>query len=302
MTAPDRVRIALAQYPIEGLGTRAAYDDKIARWVAEAADGGAELAVFPEYGAMERAHAHGLAVASDLDASLAAVASEIGELDALHADLARRHRVHILAASAPDRRADGRIVNVARLFAPSGRFVRQEKLMMTPFERRWGVIGGKGLVVARTALGQIGIAICYDSEFPLLVRALAEAGARLILVPSCTERVTGWSRVRTAAMARALESQVLVATSPTVGTAEWSPAVDVNTGAAGVFAPADRGVSDHGVIAEGELNRPGFVRAVLDFPPVMAVRHEGEVRTFEDWPAQPGAAALSGKVKIVDLD
>lgn len=301
MTAPDRVRIALAQYPIEGLGMRAAYDDKIARWVGEAAGAGAELVVFPEYGAMEIAHAHGLAVASDLGGSLAAVAGEVAALDALHADLARRHRMHILAASAPERRADGRFVNASRLFAPSGRFVRQEKLMMTPFEHRWGVTSGQGLTLIRTALGPIGIAICYDSEFPLIVRALAEAGARLLLVPSCTERVTGWSRVRTAAMARALESQILVATSPTVGNADWSPAVDVNTGAAGVFAPADRGVSDQGVIAEGELNRPGFVHATLDFAPLMAVRQDGEVRTYDDWSAQPGATALAGKVNIVDL-
>lgn len=301
MTNPDRVRIALAQYPIDGFAARTAYDDKIARWVAEAAGTGAELVVFPEYGAMEIAHAHGLAVASDLDASLAAVAGEVAALDALHADLARRHRVHILAASAPDRRADGRFVNVARLFAPSGRFVRQEKLMMTPFEHRWGITGDRELTVARTSLGPMGIAICYDSEFPLLVRALTEAGARLVLVPSCTERVTGWSRVRTAAMARALESQILVTTSPTVGNADWSPAVDVNTGAAGVFAPADRGVSDQGVIAEGELNRPGFVHAVLDFAPLRVVRQDGEVRTFDDWAAQPGATALGGKVNIVDL-
>ena len=47
--------------------------------------------------------------------------------------------------------------------------------------------------------------ICYDSEFPLLVRSMVEAGADIILVPACTEFVSGYHRVRTAAIARALE-------------------------------------------------------------------------------------------------
>ena len=50
---------------------------------------------------------------------------------------------------------------------------------MTPFERDWGISAGGPVRVFDTALGLIGIAICYDSEFPLLVRAMAEAGAEL---------------------------------------------------------------------------------------------------------------------------
>ncbi len=74
---------------------------------------------------------------------------------------------------------------------------------MTPFERDWGISGGAPLRVFDTALGKIAVLICYDSEFPLLARALAEAGAEVILVPSCTERVSGFHRVRTGSMARA---------------------------------------------------------------------------------------------------
>lgn len=48
-------RVAAAQYPIDSLGNWNAYADKLERWVAEAAAGGATLAVFPEYGAMELA-------------------------------------------------------------------------------------------------------------------------------------------------------------------------------------------------------------------------------------------------------
>ena len=115
-----------------------------------------------------------------------------------------------------------------------------------------------------TALGRIGIAICYDSEFPLLVRAMAEAGAELILVPSCTERVAGYHRVRTGSMARALENQIATVQSPTVGDALWSPAVDRNTGAAGVYVPSERLVSETGVLAEGTMNEPQWVTATVD--------------------------------------
>ena len=185
------VRIAAAQYPIERFATLGAYRDKLARWVTEAAGNGAELLVFPEYGAMEYAAASGDAVAGDLAASLAAVSDALREMDAAHAELARRHKVHILAASGPSARPGGRYVNAARLFTPSGRVGVQEKMIMTPFERNWGISSGEALRVFETALGRIGVAICYDSEFPLLVRAQAEAGAQIILVPSCTEFRSG---------------------------------------------------------------------------------------------------------------
>ena len=120
-------------------------------------------------------------------ASLNAVSDALPEIDAIHVDLARRHGVHILAASGPMWRTD-RFVNAARLITPEGRVGVQDKHIMTPFERDWDITAGAALRVFETALGRIGIAICYDSEFPLLVRAQAEAGAEIILVPSCTER------------------------------------------------------------------------------------------------------------------
>ena len=153
-------------------------------------------------------------------ASLKAVSDALPEVDAIHVDLARRHGVHILAASGPMWRTD-RFVNAARLITPEGRVGVQDKHIMTPFERDWNITAGAALRVFETALGRIGIAICYDSEFPLLVRAQAEAGAEVILVPSCTERVSGAHRVRTAALARALENTCAVVVSPTVGEATW---------------------------------------------------------------------------------
>jgi predicted amidohydrolase len=295
------LRIAAAQYPIERFATLGDYRDKLARWVGEAAGNGAQLLVFPEYGAMEYAGASGEAIAGNLKASLAAVSDALAEMDAAHAELAQRHQVHILAASGPSARPGGRFVNAARLFAPSGRMGVQEKLIMTPFERNWGISPGEGLRVFDTALGRIGIAICYDSEFPLLVRAQAEAGAQIILVPSCTEFRSGYARVRAAAMARALENTCVTVLSPTVGDAPWSPAVDHNAGAAGAYVPADHGFSDTGILAEGLLNQPQWIYANVDLQRLQRVRETGEMRNSTDWALQPGAAPLVDKVEVVAL-
>jgi predicted amidohydrolase len=296
-----RLRIAAAQYPIERFATLGAYRDKLARWVGEAAGTSAELLVFPEYGAMEYGGAFGEAIAGDLAASLAAISEALPEMDAAHAELARGHRVHILAASGPSARPGGRFANAARLFAPDGGMGVQEKMIMTPFERDWGISPGERLRVFETTLGRIGVAICYDSEFPLLVRAQAEAGARIILIPSCTEFVSGWNRVRTAALARALESTCVAVVSPTVGDAPWSPSVDRNVGAAGVYVPADHSFSETGVIAEGTLNAPGWVYAEVDLPRLEQLAVAGEMRNSADWALQPYASALGGKVEVVKL-
>ncbi len=294
------LRVAAAQYPIEQLRDWNHYAAKLARWVAEAAAGGADLAVFPEYGAMELA-ALDPASMGDLAGSLATVSGLLGRVDALHAELAARHGLHILAASAPFRRTDGAFVNRARLFTPQGKVGVQDKLVMTRFEReQWHVSAGAPLRLFKTALGKIGITICYDSEFPLLARALCEAGMELLLVPSCTDTLHGYWRVRLGAQARALEGQCFAVHSPTVGQADWSPAVDVNRGAAAVYGPPDRGVPADGVLAVGELDQPGWVFADLDLALVADLRADGGVLNLRHWAEQPGAAPLP-PVEIVDL-
>jgi predicted amidohydrolase len=165
---------------------------------------------------------------------------------------------------------------------------------MTRFEREtWDVGPGGPLRVFDTALGKIGILICYDAEFPLLGRALADAGAEIILVPSCTDTRAGYSRVRIGAMARALENQCVVVQSPTVGYAQWSPAVDENVGAAGVFGPPDLGFPDTGILAEGALNDPGLVAAQVDLAAVATVRAQGAVFNHAHWPESAARAYVA---------
>jgi predicted amidohydrolase len=292
------LRIAAAQYPIDRYDSLEGYKDKLARWVGDAAGEGAQLLVFPEYGAMEWSGPH-------RDASLAQtlqlVSEAMPEMDTALADFARQHGVHILAPSGPSARGDSRFVNAARLIAPNGRIGVQDKLIMTPFERDWGISPGGPLRVFETALGMIGVAICYDSEFPLLVRAQVEAGARVILIPSCTEFISGYHRIRTGAQARALENTCFTVVSPTVGEARWSPSVDVNSGAAGIFMPADHAQSDTGVLAQGEVNAAQWVYATVDPTALERLVAGGEMRNRADWMRQPGAAPLGAHAEVVSL-
>lgn len=298
---PDTLKIAAAQYPIGEPRSLQEWQDKIEHWVAEGARTGAQLLVFPEYVTIEQAAALGLEVYSDLKATLLEVAKLAGECVAFHARLAREHNVHILVGSGPVLKDDGRYVNAAQLVTPSGLVGEQEKLIMTPFEVDWGMSAGGPVRVFDTAIGHIGIAICYDSEFPLVVRAMAEAGAEVVLVPSCTERVSGYHRVRTGSRARALENQIATVQSPIIGDALWSPAVDHNVGAAGIYVPSEHMVSDDGVLAEGSMNEPEWVTATIDLAALKRLRTSGEMRNFSDWRLQPGLSSKPMSVEVVSL-
>ncbi len=290
------MKIAAAAYPLDFLTSEAQYEDKISAWVAEAVGQSAQLLVFPEYGAMELATLAGKDVAGDLEASLFAVSDRLADADALHAKLAAEHGVHILAASGPAA-TPTRPVNRARFFAPGGGIGVQDKQIMTRFERDpWNVTGGGPLQVFDTALGKIGVLICYDCEFPLLGRALAECD--LILVPSCTEALTGYWRVRIGAMARALENQCVTVMSSLVGEAPWSDAVDTTTGAGGIFGPPDTGFPANGVLAVGEIGRPGWTYADVEPEKIAHVRADGVVLNRTHWMEQPGRDGTPQKVSL----
>ncbi|APG48482.1 carbon-nitrogen hydrolase family protein [Phaeobacter porticola] len=280
------MRIATAAYPLDWFDDWAAYEAKLTRWVSHAAGQGADLLVFPEYGAMELATLAGREVAGDLERSLYAVSDLMPKVDALHLRLAADYRVHILGASAPVFAGRLRPVNRAVLYAPNGKMGAQDKQIMTMFERApWNITGGGPLTLFETDLGKIGILICYDSEFPLLARALAEAD--ILLVPSCTEALAGYWRVRIGAMARALENQCVSVMASLVGAADWSEAVDQNTGMGGVFGPPDTGFPATGVLAEGVLNQAGWTYADVNIQTIAEVRRNGVVRNRTHWDERP---------------
>lgn len=291
------VRIAAAQYPIEEPKTLAEFLAKLTHWVDDGAQD-SDLLVFPEYGGAEVMAVLGRESNRDLLAATRGIQSLVPEIDAHLSDLARSRGVFILAPSLPVANSSGEVENVARFHSPSGKSEIQAKLVLTPFDREiWQLSPSRTQILFDTPFGKIGVAICYDVEFPLQVRAFAEAGARLILCPSCTDTEAGYWRVRIGAMARALENQCVVVQSPTVGKVDWTNALDINRGAAGVFAPPDMAISSNGALALGTMDRAEWVKYTVDLSRLEDIRQYGEVRTFNDWPKQ-----LAQQVNVVVLN
>lgn len=259
-----------------------AFEAAMDRIVAEAA---ADLVVLPEYAGVEAA----LVAAPDTlpprdwrDRTADCAAGWV----AMMARIAARRGCHVMAGTTLHRTARG-IVNRAYLLSPDGGAFRQDKLILTPYEREvLDLAPGEGLRVCASALGRIGILICYDSEFPLLARALVEAGAETILVPSCTDLPAGQTRVRQSCRARAIEGQCLVVQAPLVGGVAGCDIVDVNTGRPAIFAPPDHGLPFDGIIAEGPPDRPGMATATVDPAAIAAPRRTGQVGNVRHWPEQ----------------
>lgn len=284
------IRVAACQYAIELHETWEAYADHLQGLCAEAVEAGARLLLLPEYAGLVLSGQLTSEQRGDLKASIAGIQPLIEPWKALCAGLAKRWGIYLQPGTLPVLDSDGAYRNRAWLFGPQGALGHQDKLMMTRFEReQWGIAAGHGLTVFDTDLGRLGILVCYDNEFPLLARRLAERGADLILAPSCTDTEAGYHRVRIGAQARALENQLAVLQSPTVGLAPWSPALDENLGRAGLFVPPDRGMPGDGVMALSESLDPQcshWLVCDLDLEAVRRVRQQGQVFTRRDWPEQ----------------
>lgn len=290
------MRIAVAKYPIEAPANFDAFAAKQLRLLAEARRAGAQWAMLPEYLSLELAAMFSTEVRGDLAASLAALQPLQDAWLRLYADLARETGLVLQPGTFLTDAGTGRYRNRAWWFTPDGRRGYQDKLQLTAFEKGTGIIDGGDALTAFDAAGvRAGIAVCYDAEFPLPVRAQWETGARLLLVPSCTDTDAGATRVRVGCLARALENRMFVAQSVTAGLAEWSPALDVNTGEAAIYAPMDRGLPADGIVATTRGDEVWAV-ADLDFDALEASRSNAQVANDRDWPGQGLPALLRARV------
>jgi predicted amidohydrolase len=290
------VKIASAQYDISFLDNWAAYQAKTERWVGEAAGQGAKILLFPEYASMELASLFGQDVYGSLSRQLEAMQTLHDGFVSLYQRLAQQHHCLIQAGTFPVRLESGAYRNRAYLFHADGAVDYQDKLMMTRFENeQWFIQSGTEIKVFDTDYGCVAINVCYDSEFPLLARRQAEAGAGLILVPSCTDTLAGYHRVKIGCQARALENQCYVVQACLVGNAPWSEAVDVNIGIAAIYTPVDRGYPDNGVLACGELNAVQWVYAEVSLASIATVREQGQVFNYRDWGLQARALLAASR-------
>jgi len=283
----SKVKAAVAQYDIGFFSQWGEFENKLVRWVSQAADHGAKLLVLPEYGSMELASLFGENVYKDLGTQLYAMQDIYPEYQALYQQLARQFDVMILAGSFPVLQADGHFRNRANLYGVDGLIDYQDKLIMTRFENeQWLIHASDEIKVIDTDIGRLGINICYDSESPLIARQQVEAGANLSLAPSCTDTEAGFYRVRIGCQARALENQCYVLHSSTFGEAAWSEAVDINTGRASIYTPVDYGFPDNGILAEGSDDMAQWVYAELDIAKIAEIRQSGQVFNYRDWHLQ----------------
>ncbi|WGU39476.1 carbon-nitrogen hydrolase family protein [Phenylobacterium sp. NIBR 498073] len=132
-------------------------------------------------------------------------------LQALAAELS----VTILIGSAMVRRPDGKAANRAALITPQGQIAATyDKLHMFDVDLPTGETAresetyepGEQAVAALAGELKLGLTICYDVRFPALYRALALAGAEVIVTPAAFTRPTGEAHWETLLRARAIET------------------------------------------------------------------------------------------------
>ena len=162
----------------------------------------------------------------------------------------------------------------------------QDKLRLDGFEKASGLFEpGDALKVFELDGVRVGIAVGYDCEFPLPVHAQCVAGARILLVPSCSGSDAAAARVRVGCLARALENRCFVAQAVMAGEAPWSPVLDVNAGEAALIAPMDVGLPHDGMLVQTRGAMPWAV-AELDIDGLDASRAQAQAANDRDWHAQ----------------
>ena len=291
------MKVAACKYPVGAPRDFAEFASKQECLLREANQRGAQLAVLPEYLSLELAALFDDATRGELQASLAALQPLREAWLALYAGLARELGIGIVAGSFLLETGGGRYRNRSDFFAADGGHLWQDKLRLTGFEKRTGLIdSGDALKVFDAGGVRAGIAVCYDSEFPLPVRAQCEAGARLLLVPSCTDTDAGATRVRVGCLARALENRCFVAQAVTAGEAPWSPALDTNTGEAALIAPMDVGLPSDGMLVQTR-GRDTWAIAELDVDALEASRTQAQVANDRDWSAQYFPTVLRARLE-----
>jgi len=258
---PSRVRIATLQYLLRPITRFEDFATQVEFFVRSARDYRSHFVVFPEYFTMQllsylREPAPGRAVRR--------LAQLTPEYEDLFQRLAADTGLYIIAGTHPVIQ-QGALFNAAHLFTPNGRVFRQKKVHLTPTEKNlYQMRRGHGFYVYHTDYGRIAILVCYDVEFPEAARVLAEGGAQILFVPSCTDERQGFCRVRYCAQARAIENQIYVAMAGTVGNLPDVPCMATHYGQAAILTPSDYFFARDGIAAEGIVNQEQMVVCDVD--------------------------------------
>ncbi|MCB1307952.1 MAG: GNAT family N-acetyltransferase [Leptospiraceae bacterium] len=220
----------------------------------------------------------------------------------LFIERARKYRLYIIAGSHPVVR-EGKTYNTAHLFSPTGNVYTQDKLHITPSERRtWGITPGEAIRLFDTPHGRIAIQICYDVEFPELSRLLTLAGAEVLFVPFSTDEKKAYYRVRYSAQARAVENYLYVVMAGNVGNLPNVKSYLLNYGQSAILTPSDFSFPVTGVQSEAEPNAETVVIGDLDLSSLSEQREIASVRPLVDRRLDLYDLKLVEKVQLIRVD
>ena len=188
--------------------------------ITAAARGGAGLVCLPEAATFLAANRRSL----DEEAEWEDDSPTLRRLSTLAADLG----IDLLVGSTfVRRREDSRIVNRSVLIGADGTAkANYDKIHM--FDANVGdgrryresdhFAAGNRLVLAENPGLRLGLTICYDLRFPQLYRALAKAGAGIIMVPSAFTFPSGRAHWHVLLRARAIETGSFIVAPAQCGT------------------------------------------------------------------------------------
>jgi predicted amidohydrolase len=278
----NRIRVASAQYWIRPIRDFDQFVDQVMAVIETAEGYESRLLVMPEYFTIQLVSLGD--VKRPIDEQVRDVAKFYPRYLELMSEMAKKTKLYIVAGSMPvyDEK-QGKVYNDAHLFAPDGSHDTQGKLHMTRFEREdWKVSERSQLKIFETDFGRMAIAVCYDVEFPELSRAIAHEDVHILAVPSSTDDRHGFLRVRYCSHARAIENQMYVVHSPTVGSLPRVPDVSLNYGQASIMTPCDFPFARDGILSEGVLNQEGMIIGELDMDTIEESRSFGTVLPLQD--------------------
>ncbi len=188
--------------------------------VDEAARGGATMLFTPEMSGLidrDRERARASVCGESDDVVLASVRTAAADNGIW---------VHVGSLAVDAGRADGKFVNRAFVIDPHGNIAaRYDKIHLfdvdLPTGESWresnAYAAGDGAVVAETAVGKLGLSICYDLRFPALYSALSEAGATVLAIPAAFTVPTGQAHWNILMRARAIENACFVVAAAQTG-------------------------------------------------------------------------------------
>lgn len=276
----QQIRVASVQWKATKLADKEQFYDRVSFQVRAAADYGSDFVVFPELFTLCLLSCEEPMESRDVAARLHRHTAEF--VDRL-TSLAQTHSINIVGGSHLRIDDEGTALNTAYVFLRDGSVQARDKLHPTPTEANaWNIAGGNAANVVETDRGPVGIMICYDSEFPEMARHLIDQGARILMVPYCTDTSHGHLRVRYCCHARTVENQCYVVTSGITGQFHNLPQQFGSHARSAVLTPSDLPFARDGIAAEASENVETIIYADIDLATLDWARREGSVRNLQD--------------------